>query len=151
MYACMLSCFSHVPLCATVQIHGVQPTRLLIHRILQSRILSGLPFPSPGDLPIPGMESASHVSCIGRRFFITSSSWEAQTHSIHIQISDLILRCLSIQINSFNFNINPLSHFYYFHIRYGKLGRGRLTCSVPQSSKVVELRFKLRQSSSVHD
>ena len=30
-----------------------------IHGILQARILSGLPFPSPGDLPNPGMESRS--------------------------------------------------------------------------------------------
>ena len=29
---------------------------------------SGLPFPSPGDLPNPGIELMSHVSCIGRRF-----------------------------------------------------------------------------------
>ena len=28
---------------------------------------SGLPFPSPGDLPNPGIESTSHVSCTGRR------------------------------------------------------------------------------------
>ena len=28
---------------------------------------SGLPFPSLGDLPDPGIESMSHVSCIGRR------------------------------------------------------------------------------------
>ena len=27
---------------------------------------SGLPYPPPGDLPNPGMEPASHVSCIGR-------------------------------------------------------------------------------------
>ena len=29
---------------------------------------SGLPFPSPGDPPNPGIELMSHVSCIGRRF-----------------------------------------------------------------------------------
>ena len=28
---------------------------------------SGLPCPSPGDLPDPGIKSASHASCIGRR------------------------------------------------------------------------------------
>ena len=27
-----------------------------VHRILQARILSELPFPSPGDLPDPGIE-----------------------------------------------------------------------------------------------
>ena len=30
-----------------------------VHGILQARILSGLPFPSPGDLPDPGIESGS--------------------------------------------------------------------------------------------
>ena len=30
--------------------NGLQPTRLLVG-ILQARIWSGLPFPSPGDLP----------------------------------------------------------------------------------------------------
>jgi len=28
--------------------------------------LSGLPFPVPGDLPNPGMEATSRVSCVGR-------------------------------------------------------------------------------------
>ena len=30
-----------------------------VHGILLARILSGLPFPSPGDLPNPGIESGS--------------------------------------------------------------------------------------------
>ena len=30
-----------------------------VHGILQARILSGLPFPSPGDLPDPGIEPRS--------------------------------------------------------------------------------------------
>ena len=30
-----------------------------VHGILQARILSGLPFPPPGDLPDPGIEPAS--------------------------------------------------------------------------------------------
>ena len=38
---------------------------------------SGLPFPSPGDLPDAGIEPASHVSCIDRQFFTTSVTWEA--------------------------------------------------------------------------
>ena len=32
--------------------------------------LSGLPFPTPGDRPNPGIEPVSHVSCIGG-FFTT--------------------------------------------------------------------------------
>jgi len=30
-----------------------------VHGILQARILERVPFPSPGDLPNPGMESRS--------------------------------------------------------------------------------------------
>ena len=30
-----------------------------VHKIFQARILSGLPFPSPGDLPKPGIEPGS--------------------------------------------------------------------------------------------
>ena len=37
---------------------------------------SGLPCPSPGDLPDPGMEPVSPASA--SRFFTTSATWEAQ-------------------------------------------------------------------------
>ena len=36
----------------------------------------GLPFPSLGDLPNPGIEPKSHVSCIAGRFFTTSTTRE---------------------------------------------------------------------------
>ena len=36
---------------------------------------SGLPFPTPGDLPDPGIEAASLVLAGG--FFATSTTWEA--------------------------------------------------------------------------
>ena len=32
-----------------------------VHEIFQARILSGLPFPSPGDLPNPGVEPRSPI------------------------------------------------------------------------------------------
>ena len=37
---------------------------------------SGLPFPSPGDLPNPGIEPG--FSALAGRFFTTSNTWEAQ-------------------------------------------------------------------------
>ena len=48
----------------------------LFMEILKARILvgGGLPYLPPGDLPNPGMEPTSHVSCIGRRFFTTSAT-----------------------------------------------------------------------------
>ena len=36
---------------------------------------SGLPFPSPGDLPDPGIETAPPE--LAGRFFATSATWEA--------------------------------------------------------------------------
>ena len=44
---------------------------------------SGLPFPSPGDLPNPGIEPLSLTSpMLGRSFFTTSTTWEAQSSPI---------------------------------------------------------------------
>ena len=37
---------------------------------------SGLPFPPPGDLPKPGMNHVSWVSCIGRWILYHCASWE---------------------------------------------------------------------------
>ena len=39
---------------------------------------SGLPFPSPGDLPNPGIEPVSLMSpALAGSFFTTSATWEA--------------------------------------------------------------------------
>ena len=49
-----------------------------VHGILQARCWSGLPWPPPGDLPNPGIESASLVSpALAGRFSTTSITWEA--------------------------------------------------------------------------
>ena len=62
--------------------HGLQPTRLSVHGILQQEYWSGLPCPPPGDLPNPGIETiVSDISCIGSRLFTTSATWEAQFQS----------------------------------------------------------------------
>ena len=48
------------------------------HGILQVRIPGGLPFPSPGELPNPGIELTSLVSpALAGRFFTTSANLEA--------------------------------------------------------------------------
>ena len=40
---------------------------------------SGLPCPSPGDLPNPGIKPVSLMSpALAGRFFTTSATWEAQ-------------------------------------------------------------------------
>ena len=44
---------------------------------------SGLPFPSPGDLPDPGIEPLSFMSPeLAGEFFTTSATWEAPKSTI---------------------------------------------------------------------
>ena len=42
-----------------LQSRGLYLPGLSVHEIFQARILGGFPSPSPWDLPIPGIESAS--------------------------------------------------------------------------------------------
>ena len=57
LHACMLSRFSHVQLFVILQTVACQaPLSMVFPR---QEYLSGLPFPLPGDLPIPGSELAS--------------------------------------------------------------------------------------------
>ena len=53
----MLSCFSCVRFCVTLWTAANQA--LLSTEFSRQGYWSGLPFPSPGDLPDPGMEPAS--------------------------------------------------------------------------------------------
>ena len=49
-----------------------------VHGIFLVRILEKLPFPTPGDLPDPGIEPVSHASpALAGGFFTTSTVWKA--------------------------------------------------------------------------
>ena len=73
---CVLSCFSCVRLFATLWI-VVQETSLLME-ISRQVYWSGLPCPSPGALPDPGIEPAPLRSpVLAGGFFSTSTTWEA--------------------------------------------------------------------------
>ena len=50
----LLSCFSHVRLCATPRTAAYQAP--LSMEFSRQKYWSGLPFPSPGDIPNPGIE-----------------------------------------------------------------------------------------------
>ena len=64
LHACVLSCFSHCPtLCDPM--YSNLPAPLSMGFSMQE-YRRGLPFPSQGDLPDPGIKPASHISCIGR-------------------------------------------------------------------------------------
>ena len=57
---------------------------------------SGSPFPSPGDLPDPGIEPASLTSpALASGFFTTSSTWEAQKHWTKWQKTDIKAQIMS--------------------------------------------------------
>ena len=76
IYACMLSHFSHVRLFVTPW--TVPHQAPLSMGFLRQEYWSGLPLPSPGDLPDPGIELVSLRSpALADRFFTISATWEA--------------------------------------------------------------------------
>ena len=60
VYACELSCFSHLPLCVTLRTVACQAP--LSMGFSRQEYWSGWPRPPPGDLPNPGIELASPTS-----------------------------------------------------------------------------------------
>ena len=60
MHVCMLSCFSHIQLFATLWTVAHQAP--LSTGFSRQEYWSGLPCPPPGDLPDSGIEPASPVS-----------------------------------------------------------------------------------------
>ena len=74
--ACMLSCFSHVQLSATLQTVAHQAP--LSMGFSRQKYWSGLPCSPAGDLPNPEIEPASLASpALAGEFFTTSANWEA--------------------------------------------------------------------------
>ena len=58
------------------------PPESSAHGISRQEYWSFLPYPTPGDLPDAGIESMSLASpALAGRFFTTSATWEALTHS----------------------------------------------------------------------
>ena len=85
MCACMLSCFSHVRLWATLwTITHQGPPSIGFSR---QEYWSVLPYPPPGDLPDLGIELTSLQShAVAGRFFTTSATWEAHMHMHYIHM-----------------------------------------------------------------
>ena len=82
---CVLSCFSHVQFFATLWTVACQAP--LSMGFSRQGYWSGLPFPSPGDLPHLGIEPVSLKSpALAGRFFPTSATWkDLSMHSIPIR------------------------------------------------------------------
>ena len=75
LHACVLSHFSWFQLFVTLWTVARQAP--LSIRVSRQEFWSGSPRPPPGDLPKPGIEPPSYVSCIGRGLFTASDTWEA--------------------------------------------------------------------------
>ena len=74
--SCMLSHFSHVRLIVTLWIVAHQAAVSM--EFSRQEYWSGLPCPSPWDLPDPGIEPTSLMSpVLEDGFFTTSTTWEA--------------------------------------------------------------------------
>ena len=76
VWVCVLSCFSRVQL--FVILWTVAHQAALSMGFSRQQYWSELPCPLPGYLPDPGIEPMSPVSpALARRFFTTSTMWEA--------------------------------------------------------------------------
>ena len=78
-------------------------------RIPRQEFWSGLPFPSPGDLPNPGIKLASLASpALAGRFFTTEPSWKPllphNLYQLHSNCSKNLSISLSDQFQNFIFN-----------------------------------------------
>ena len=79
----MLSCLSHIQLCATLGTAACQAP--LSMGISRQEHQSGLPCPPPGDHPHPGIESESLMSpALAGGFFTTTTTWETQQVTCNI-------------------------------------------------------------------
>ena len=83
VHAYVLVCFSRVWLFATLWTVACQTPQSM--EFSRQEYWNGLPFPSPGNLPDPGIKPLSLTSpALAGRFFTTSITWEAQgLYSFH--------------------------------------------------------------------
>ena len=93
--ACVLNCFSHVWLFATLWTVACQvPLSMGFYRQVY---WSGLPHLPPWDLPAPGIEPVPLTSPpLAGRFFTTSATWEA-----HSQLDDQLTEWKGLRKRSF--------------------------------------------------
>jgi len=71
---------------------GCSPPGSSVQGILQARILARLPWPSPGGLPEPVIESMSHTSpALAGKIFTTRTTWEALSSPLAFSIFSFLL------------------------------------------------------------
>ena len=82
---------SRPTLCNPMDYSSLGPS---VHGIFQAR--GGLLFPSPGNLPDPGIEPVSLISpALADQFFTTSTIWEACLR-VSVQFSSVTQSCLTL-------------------------------------------------------
>ena len=97
-----------------------------VHGILQARILEWLPFPSPGDLPDPGIKPMFLTSpALAGRFFNTSTTWEAQWYHIwyyiwyHLDVVPVYSKLIKKPLNLFMFqSAQKVEFIFSFQVRH---------------------------------
>ena len=68
------------------------PPGFSVHGIFQAGILEWLPFPTPGDLPDPGIEPLSLPSlALAGGFFTTIPTWEGLYRYVHTRVCCAVL------------------------------------------------------------
>ena len=126
----LLSPFSHVRLFATPWTVARQAP--LSMGFSRQEYWSGLPFPSPGDLPDPGIKPVSLASpVLAGRFFTHWATWEASHKTVFLQITtgqDTDKSHLSDSYFKIDF-------FFIVHIYIEYLFANYITLSSPGKSK----------------
>ena len=78
---------------------------------------SGLPFPTLGDLPDPGIEPATLVSlALAGRFFTTSATWEAHFSLLVLSIDILQIFILLYITATHTYITITLSKYFYINL-----------------------------------
>ena len=108
MCACILSLFSHVRL--FVVLWTIAHQVLLSMGFSRKEYWSGLPCPSPGDLPNPGTEPTSLMfPALAGRFFTTCATWEdCRVSELGINICILATLLVWLHCNGFFFHEDHL-------------------------------------------
>ena len=96
------------------------PMDYTTHGILQARILEYFLFPSPGDLPNPGIERRSPTLLAGATIIYQMFSlWMAKSNFL---LNHQIKRCMSISLyyHGLFFNITKFSLIFQIAVLYSK-------------------------------
>ena len=111
MHACVLSCYSHVQLFLTPWIVAFQAP--LSMGFSRPEYWSGLPCPSPGDLPNSGVEPMSLLSLLNWQ---VGSLPLAPPRKPSTASSTLVIFCICLFCNSHPNGYEVVSHDFYLHL-----------------------------------